>query len=100
MAHVEALLAVLPKIEHDKLFPLMAGAPAVYEKLTDRRPHRSLVWRHATKGVSGVKLRTVSVGGTLMTTARWVIEHWAAIDAERRKPTAKQRRKGKGGSRG
>ena len=83
----QILLSVLPETEHDRLFPLMAGAPAVYEKLTGRRPHRSLVWRHATQGVAGVKLRTVSVGGTLMTTPRWIVQHWADVDAARRAPT-------------
>ncbi len=96
MAHAKVLLSVLPENEHDKLFPLMAQAPALYEKLSGRRPHRSLVWRHATKGVEGVTLRTVSVGRCLMTTARWIVEHWAAVDAARRKPKAKKRQAGKG----
>lgn len=61
----------------------MAGAPAIYEKLTGRRPHRCLVWRHATKGVHGVRLRTVTVGATRMTTPRWIIEHWQAVDEAR-----------------
>ena len=83
---VTSLLSVLPESEHDQLIPLLADGPAIYEKLTSRRPHRSLVWRHATKGVAGVKLKTVSVGRTLMTTARWIVEHWAAVDAARRAP--------------
>ena len=91
MAPETTLLSVLPESEHDYLIPLMAGAPAVYERFTGRRPHRSLVWRHATKGVAGVKLKTVSVGRTLMTTPRWIVEHWAAVAEARANP--KRRRK-------
>ena len=89
---VTSLLSVLPESEHDRLIPLMADAPAIYEKLTSRRPHRSLVWRHATKGVGGIKLKTVSVGRTRMTTPRWIVKHWEAVDAARRAP--KRRRAG------
>ena len=79
-----SLLSVLPENEHDRLFPLMAQGPAIVEKLTGRRPHRSLLWRHATKGIQGVRLKTVSVGRTLMTTPRWIVAHWAAVDRARR----------------
>ena len=79
------LLSVLPESEHDRLFPLMADGAAVYAKLTGRRPHRSLLWRHAIKGIAGVKLRTVRVGRTFMSTPRWVVEHWTAVDAAARR---------------
>lgn len=91
-AAVVSLLNVLPPDEHDRLFPLMAKGAAVYEKLSGRRPSKALVWRHARKGVAGVMLKTVSVGGTMMTTPRWIVEHWAAIDTARRAP--KRQRKG------
>ena len=92
MTVVADLLSALPADEHDKLFRLMAEAPALYEKLTGRRPHKSLVWRHTKKGVQGVKLKTVSVGGTLMTTPRWIVQHWVDVDTARRAP--KKRRRG------
>ena len=79
-----SLLSVLPESEHDRLFPLMAEGPVIVEKLAGRRPHRSLLWRHAMKGVVGVRLKTVSVGRTLMSTPRWLCEHWAAVDRARR----------------
>jgi hypothetical protein len=88
---IAALLSVLPESEHDRLIALLADGPAMYEKLSGRRPHRSLVWRHAKRGVAGVTLKTVSVGGTLMTTARWIVEHWEAVDAARRAPKRKRR---------
>ncbi len=85
------LLSVLPESERDQLIPLLADGPAFYEKLTGKRPHRSLVWRHATRGVRGVRLKTVSVGRTLMTTARWIVEHWEAVDAARHSPKGKRK---------
>jgi len=92
VADLSTLLNVLPLDQHDRLFPLMAEGPVLYEKMSGRRPDKSLVWRHATKGVHGVKLKTVSVGRTRMTTPRWIVEHWAAVEAARSAP--KRRRKG------
>ncbi len=91
-AAATSLLSALPEAEHDKLFPLLADGPKVVELLTGWRPHKTVLWRHARKGVAGVKLRTVSVGGRrVMCTPRWLVEFWAAVDAARRAPS-KQRR--------
>ena len=84
MTVASTLLSVLSESERDRLFKVLAEGPSFYEKLSGNRPHRSMLWRHARKGVAGQFLRTVSVGGTLMTTPRWVVEFWAAIDAARR----------------
>ena len=43
------------------------------------RPDRSTVFRWVTKGCSGVKLRTVSVGRTRHTTERWLMEFFTKI---------------------
>ncbi len=78
------LLSLLPEENRDRLFPVLSEGPAIYEELSGRRPHRSMLWRHVRKGVAGQFLRTVSVGGTLMSTPRWVVEFWMAVDASRR----------------
>lgn len=96
-ACIESLLSPLPEAEHDKLFPLLADGPRIVERLTSRRPDRTVIWRHATKGVAGVKLKTVSVGRTLMTTPRWLVEFWSHVDKARRAPKAATRRRKKGG---
>ena len=78
------LLSALPEEERDRLFPVLAKGPSIYERLSGRRPHRSMPWRHARKGVAGQFLRTVSVGRTLMSTPRWVVQFWADVDEARR----------------
>lgn len=80
----DALLLALPEADRDRLWPLLSDGPAVMERLTGRRPHRSLLLRHARRGVLGVTLRTVCVGRTQMSCARWLVEHWLAVDAARR----------------
>ena len=81
---IQSVLARLPEAERDQLFALLAEGPKVFQRLTGRRPHKSLLWRHARDGVHGVRLPTVTVGRTMMTTARWLVEHWAAVDEARR----------------
>ena len=61
-----------------------ALSPRIFEALTGRRPHKTLLWRHAEDGVHGVKLKTVTAGHTMMCHPRWLIEHWAAVDEARR----------------
>ncbi len=77
------MIELLPK-DPDRLFPLMAEGPKVTEKLSGKRFHKSVLFRHARKGVYGVKLKTVSVGRTLMTTPRWLLIFWDAIAKARR----------------
>jgi len=81
---IDVLLATLPGEDRDRLFPLLAEGPRVVEELTGSRPHRSLLYRHARRGVYGQRLRTVAMGRTLMSTRRWLMEHWAAIALARR----------------
>ena len=80
----EYLLARLPDEDRDRIFPLLADGPRIFATLTGRRPHRTLLWRHAEDGVHGVRLKTITVGRTMMCHPRWLIEHWAAVDEARR----------------
>ena len=55
--------------------------------LPDRRAGSKLnvstVWRWGLKGTAGIKLQTVSVGGTLCTSERWLKEFFAAVGEAR-----------------
>ncbi len=92
----DSILCVLPDEEHDRLIRLLKDGPPVVEKLTGRRPDRSVLWRQSVRGIAGVTLKTVSVGRCLMTTPRWLVEFWVAVDAARRKKRGKQVRPRRG----
>lgn len=48
------------------------SVPAAFEQVTGSRPHPTTCWRYATKGVGGVQLKTIVVGGRRLTTEDWV----------------------------
>ena len=47
---------------------------AAFEKVAGYRPHPTTSWRYAAKGVRGVVLRTIMVGGRRLTTEEWVAD--------------------------
>jgi hypothetical protein len=51
--------------------------------LLPNRPDRSTVFRWASKGCCGVRLRTVSVGRTRHTTERWLLAFFEEVAAAR-----------------
>jgi len=51
--------------------------------LLPTRPHRSTIFRWAAKGVEGVRLQSVSVGGTRCTTQQWLLEFFRAVQKAR-----------------
>ena len=83
-ARVLALLESIPADRVDELFPLLREGPKVVDELTGDRPHKSTLLRHASTGVRGTKLETISRGRTMLSTRRWLIEFWAQVDAARR----------------
>jgi hypothetical protein len=58
--------ATLPRLRH--------GAPV----------HLSTVHRWVQRGIGGVRLRVVSIGGTKCTTRRWLMEFFEQLGAHRR----------------
>lgn len=95
---VSTILAALPEEEHDRLIPLMSEAPRLVARLIPgrRAPHKSALFRHATQGVQGIVLRTVTCGRTRLTCARWVAQHWLAVAEAKLAP---KRRRRTGGAR-
>lgn len=77
-----SLLAAVDVGALDALFPLQRGTTVV-EELTGLSPGRSALHRWRAEGIAGVKLQTVTVGRVQMTTRRWLIEWFAAVDAAR-----------------
>ena len=58
----------------------LADVPAVVERRTGERVHRTTAWRWAMHGVAGVKLRCVCRGGTgFWTCERWLAEFFTAV---------------------
>ncbi len=50
-----------------------------FEKKTGRRPNPCTTWRWSAKGVKGVKLQVLFVGGTRLTTEEWVQDFIDAV---------------------
>ena len=50
-----------------------------FEKKTGRRPPPCTTWRWSSKGVKGVKLQVVFMGGTRLTTEEWVQDFIDAV---------------------
>ena len=64
---IESLLDHLPDGDRERLFPLLTDGPAIVEALTGHRPR------------------------TRMTTARWLLEHWFAVDTARHRASSGER---------
>ena len=69
-----------PKPCSSKLMRLSAS-PAAIERIIGERVHKATPQRWATRGVSGVKLRTIYAGGCRRTTEEWIQEFFDAVTA-------------------
>ena len=58
-----------------KLIGILDG----FESKTGRRPNPCTAWRWSTKGVKGIKLQVLFVGGTRLTTEEWVQDFIDAV---------------------
>lgn len=85
---VSVVLAQLPPSEHDRLVSLVAEAPRVVARIIPgiAVPHKATLCRAVSRGVRGVRLRTVTRGRTRYTCARWLAEFWLAVDERKRMP--------------
>ena len=83
---VATVLAALPAQEHTRLVRLLSEAPHVVARLIPgaKPPHKATMLRALTRGIRGVRLRTVTRGRTRMTCAKWIAEFWLAVDEARR----------------
>lgn len=77
----------------EQLVSLTDARKMLIPKRPDGKPvARNTVWRWATHGVHGVKLKIVHVGVSPMTSAKWLSEFYEAITAARMPAQAADRR--------
>lgn len=86
-AAVDDLLLRLDADERTRPVPLLDAAPLV-ERLVGRRPHRSALHRWHARGVAGVRLAVLRVGGARYVTPRMLAEFFAAAGEQREAPRA------------
>ena len=68
-----------PKLPHPDRMVRLAGAAHIVEHLTGDRPHVATLYRWATRGLAGCKLRTCYAGGHRRTTEQWVRQFFADV---------------------
>jgi hypothetical protein len=59
---------------NDNVLLTLPAATKVAEQIIGVRPHRSTLWRYATKGHRGIHLRTRKILGGYRTTREWLQE--------------------------
>lgn len=52
---------------HDEQIVTFSEAAKALPKVNGRRPHASTIWRWARKGISGIRLETLRLGGRFVT---------------------------------
>ena len=73
MIHAQA-----PEADPSGLIPLEA-VPDLLPTRRGRKHHKSSIFRWASKGLHGTRLRSVSVGGTRATTRAWLLDFFEAV---------------------
>ena len=81
-------------VEHDRLIPLR-NTPSYVQKFTGRRVHLSTVFRWRLRGIAGVTLETISIGGQTYTTVEAILAFFKESTAakRRRQPRASEAEK-------
>ncbi|WP_164103542.1 DUF1580 domain-containing protein [Candidatus Laterigemmans baculatus] len=68
--------------QHQPNHFLRAGEAArVVEQITGERPHSASIHRWASRGLRGVKLRTIYAMGARRTTEKWIREFFESVAA-------------------
>ncbi|HWA99290.1 MAG TPA: DUF1580 domain-containing protein [Pirellulales bacterium] len=65
-------------IDPDSLIPL-ADLPALIPQRDGRKVHVASTYRWVKRGIGGIRLRAVQVGGRRCTTKEWLSEFFAAL---------------------
>ena len=95
MSTIDDLLAGVPAAERTALLELLKDGPTAVKGLTGRGRHRTVLHSWAATGQLGVRLQTVTVGRVRLTSRKWLCEFFVAVDAARRKKSARPPRKTK-----
>ena len=59
----------------------LSDAPRLVARITGERPHKSVIYRWASRGLRNVKLQTAFAGGYRRTSWRWLLEFFAEVTA-------------------
>lgn len=83
-------------MQSQKLFPF-TETPDRIRALTGgkKKPHIATCHRWKQKGICGIKLRTISIGGTRCTSDEWLMEFFEATTAAKDKSTGESMRAGR-----
>jgi hypothetical protein len=73
----------------EKTFPVKECPGRIAYQNKGRRVHVSTVWRWITRGLRGVKLETVKIGGTTCTSEEALRRFFAALSAGRQQPATR-----------
>jgi len=57
----------------------LEGILDVFERKTGRRPNPCTAWRWSTKGIKGIRLQVIFMGGSRLTTEQWVQDFIDAV---------------------
>lgn len=85
----------MPPNQTEEFIPLSEVPELLPFRRRGKRVHISTVWRWASKGVRGQKLKTWRVGGTTCTTDEAILEFISATSGSSR-PTRRTRQLGDG----
>ena len=84
-------------LEHESLISLAEAATLLPRRRKGKKPHISCLYRWASRGLRGVRLETVQIGGTRCTSREALARFFASLTEgcnqpkESRSPTARQR---------
>lgn len=66
-------------VSSEELLPFSLARHLVPPGRSGRPRSPSTIWRWASKGIKGRKLRFLRVGGVAYTCERWLVEFWSAL---------------------
>jgi hypothetical protein len=69
----------LMQLDQSECFIPIAGIPNHLEKMGLKRAHRSIGFRWTTRGVSGIKLRSLKIGGRRYTSPLWLEQFFQQV---------------------
>jgi hypothetical protein len=69
----------LMQLDQSECYIPIAGIPNHLEKMGLKRAHRSIGFRWTTRGVSGIKLRSLKIGGRRYTSPLWLEQFFQQV---------------------
>lgn len=73
-------------LENETVLSLTEAAKQLPRRRAGKRPHVATLYRWANRGLRGIQLETIQVGGTLCTSAEALQRFFERLSSDRRKP--------------